>query len=528
MLSIGVAEWQLGLLASGVGCFSGTVGVQLRILALTLDGNTSMACHIAGWILWLSGEGFKQLSIGLAPATLITCFSFSAAMLFNTLLAPIVLREKLTLLHGAGVALLCAGGTLVSVVASHGDQNYSWSDLCAYAHSKAFLLTLAVVLSLAATLISRVVRNADIDVWTFAFLFSLSGAFDLLVTKLVFQLVRLHIVNASDDDSAGPFVALPLGVCLLILMHVVVFGFQLQSTSFGDALQNVPLFLGSGVMMQVIVCGAFFDEFEQSRRVIGFVGAFVCMLGGLYIISQAPKFASDSEAGAQLLPSGDLSPSPVDSSASLGRRMTGVISSGALGNQMQQQKSFSDLLLVRDLQLSAVGFSEGPASQAAMTAMRSTAGMADAVVPSHMTHTLSGWLKPGPLRRDGPAASPSNTPQSTPRELVSSIRTGDRDLLVIQTIPSDCSLYDNVKADPTHNSTLNGVLVRELTLTENDVREARLEVNESECSTHNRSSPPLTSSTENVGEERSLVREDGEWRSTKKLTVRWAIGDDGI
>merc|ERR1712224_38867 len=103
-------------------------------------------------------------------------------------------------------------------------------------------------------------------------------------------------------------------------------------------------------MMQVIICGTFFNEFERTRQVVGFASAFAFMLVGLYVISQAPRIASDPQTTDQMMSSPDLLPAP-----SVSRTMRkGVISSGELGNQMQSRRSLSDLLLVRDQQLSAV------------------------------------------------------------------------------------------------------------------------------------------------------------------------------
>merc|ERR1711964_663209 len=66
------------------------------------------------------------------------------------------------------------------------------------------------------------------------------------------------------------------------------------STNYGEALQNVPLFLSSGAMMQVLVVGTFFDEFQgfDELRMLALSSGFCLQLTGMIVTSLAPHYQS--------------------------------------------------------------------------------------------------------------------------------------------------------------------------------------------------------------------------------------------
>ncbi|CAJ1335765.1 unnamed protein product, partial [Effrenium voratum] len=102
---------------------------------------------------------------------------------------------------------------------------------------------------------------------------------------------------------------------------------------YRKALQSLPLFLGSGALMQVVVCGTFFDEFsslEKHQKVFFSVGLALVMLG-MVVTSMAGE-----EPQAHL-----AAGSKGDRFESLLERGHGSISS-------------ADLLLLGDIQKSAL------------------------------------------------------------------------------------------------------------------------------------------------------------------------------
>ncbi|CAJ1335766.1 unnamed protein product, partial [Effrenium voratum] len=116
---------------------------------------------------------------------------------------------------------------------------------------------------------------------------------------------------------------------------------------YRKALQSLPLFLGSGALMQVVVCGTFFDEFsslEKHQKVFFSVGLALVMLG-MVVTSMAGE-----EPQAHL-----AAGSKGDRFESLLERGHGSISS-------------ADLLLLGDIQKSALcwGRYEGLAFAAPM------------------------------------------------------------------------------------------------------------------------------------------------------------------
>lgn len=297
--------WQLGVLASCSASFLGTLGMQLRILADSamfdasgdstrprwLHGRAVWCLQLLGWTSWLVGQGFGQIAILFAPATIVACTAFSSSLLCNTLLAPFVLRERLTRAHGVGVVLLCVGGSMVTLIAGViAPPNYSGADLLMLGLRAPFLVIAGACLTLALGMgVACAVRRKRLDVWSFAFLFALCGATDLLVTKCTLGLLSRLAAGENDGQQASSASLLTCCSSTMILLHLIVFVFQVASTRFGEALQNAPLFLGSGAMMQVALAGTFFNEFSTwgKGRDAVFMGGFGLMLTGLLVTSRA-------------------------------------------------------------------------------------------------------------------------------------------------------------------------------------------------------------------------------------------------
>jgi len=299
-----VQLWQVGVLASCSASFLGTLGMQLRILAdgamfnvsgdsarpRWLRGRAVWCLQVLGWTSWLVGQGLGQLAILFAPATIVACTAFSSSLLCNTLLAPFVLRERLTRAHGVGVVLLCVGGSMVTLIAGViAPPNYSGADLLQLGLRVPFLVNAGTCLAIAVGMgVACAVRRQRLDVWSFAFLFALCGATDLLVTKCTLGLLSRLAIEKNGEQQAS---ASLLTCCssTMVLLHIIVFFFQVASTRYGEALQNMPLFLGSGAMMQVALAGTFFNEFStwgQGRDAV-FVVGFGLMLAGLVVTSRA-------------------------------------------------------------------------------------------------------------------------------------------------------------------------------------------------------------------------------------------------
>merc|ERR1712079_326742 len=78
---------------------------------------------------------------------------------------------------------------------------------------------------------------------------------------------------------------------------VAIFGFQVASAYFRQALIAMPLFLGSGCIMQVSLCGFFFQEFRtfDHQSTIGFLTGLAVVLAGLAVTSRAPGHSEEEE-----------------------------------------------------------------------------------------------------------------------------------------------------------------------------------------------------------------------------------------
>lgn len=293
-----LANWEFGVLASLLASLCGTLGGQLRICSLTCAERVARLLQVCGWSFWLTGQGLGQVAILLAPATVAACVTFSGSLLCNALLAPLVLHEHLTRMHGVGIGLLSAGGTAVTWASCRAGEDYNWAQLCELVQQPHSLGMGAGCLCVAFAFMAYAWRCGEMDVCSFAYLFALCGAMDLLVTKFTLQLLRLRVME-SDPDLVPSGVAATVFVVLMIFMHTCTFGFQVVSVYYRRALQSLPLFLGSGAIMQISLCGVFFNEFNFTvPQAVAFLTGLCFVLVGLLVTSRA---APKEDAGSKLL-----------------------------------------------------------------------------------------------------------------------------------------------------------------------------------------------------------------------------------
>lgn len=280
--------WQYGVIASGCSALLGTVGVQLRILSVSLEGRKAWALEIVGWTIWLVGQLFGQVAIADAPAVIASCMSFSGALLSNALLAPLILGETLTRKHWSGVVLLITGSAIVLLYSSHASHTYSLETFEKLAYRGPFVVLAAVSYPLLFFIAARTgCQRARLNATSFAFVFALCGATDQIITKFALQVISTW---CSSWSTAQPSLAVLVAFSAsMIMFHLAVGVCQAFSTAYGDALQNIPLFLGSGSILQVVLGGTFYDEFcgfGLARSLVFGLG-IILMLAGLWITSRA-------------------------------------------------------------------------------------------------------------------------------------------------------------------------------------------------------------------------------------------------
>ena len=371
-------SWQSGVAASFLGSFSGTLGTQLRISSLTQEvTQKATLLQACGWTFWLAGQGLGQVAILLAPASLTASVNFSGSLLSNALLAPLVLNEKLTRLHWLSVVFLVAGSGMVTASSSHADQKFSYTELCQLAHRPTFMTCAAIASLLTVLLIGHAFRKRALELLSFAYLFALIGAIDLLVTKFTLQLLRLVVVGKSSDIPAEKTVS---GfVTLTMCLHIGVFLCQVAAAYYRKALTSLPLFLGSGALMQVVVCGTFFNEFSSFglHQQLSFSSGFLLVMVGMICTSVATSsFREEVPASAPATPEmsgvenreseqADVIASVVDAlskpratstvTSPTSNAHSAVITSGLLERSSSSMSS-ADLLLLGDIQRSALCF----------------------------------------------------------------------------------------------------------------------------------------------------------------------------
>lgn len=365
MIHAPLAQWKLGVIASALGSLLGALGGQLRMASLAQKAaNREKTLQALGWTCWISGQLLGQVAIPLAPATAVACVTFSGSLLFNALLAPLVLCEELTRYHWIGVFLLCAGGGLVTLNTSHQDQHYSVAMLLAFHRGAHFVVIAVTCIFVMIALVTRaLVQRKPLDMSSFAFVFALTGACDLLVTKFSLQLLRVWAwaKNVCDQPSRALVIT---ALATMAVFHILVFSFQVVSTRYRQALLSVPLFLGSGAVLQVTLCGAYFQELQNLpwSSTVGFSVGLALMLAGMVVTSRASQ--ADAAADHSKAGSDTDSEYPISHAESvLGQvpdftpptAASAHISSGLLGRSHSSMSS-SDLVFLVDIQRSAMCF----------------------------------------------------------------------------------------------------------------------------------------------------------------------------
>mmetsp|Transcript_49698 Transcript_49698/g.118422 ORF Transcript_49698/g.118422 Transcript_49698/m.118422 type:complete len:404 (-) Transcript_49698:43-1254(-) len=348
-----------GVLTSCLGCFVATLGVQLRISALAVSSRKIATLReLTGWVLWAIGQGLGQVAIAIAPASVIACTTFCGSLLSNALLAPVILHEQLTWAHWVGLLFLALGGSSVTVASSHETVAYSVQDLSALAHREVFLAMMMICFLAGLPLVVNAWQLHSVGLWCFAYLFALCGATDLLLTKCTLQILQLcwppsHTAAATASERP-PLLTLTLFAACMLVTHIASLGFWVASTSYGDALQNTPIFLGIGTLLQVVMCGTFFNEFAHLsvRRELCFCGGFACMLLGLAITTYGSKLQRECAATKQqrqlveeLLAAHEDLPAT-----------SPLLTSGIMEKRIVDVARSADLLLLPELQRSAVCF----------------------------------------------------------------------------------------------------------------------------------------------------------------------------
>lgn len=313
-------QWQLGVVTSCLGSLLGTLGVQLRILAFlqadprrcTSEVDPSFLrsakfLEIVGWVLWIAGQALGQVAISLAPATIVACVGFSGALASNAALAPVVLGERLSWSHGLGLLMLSAGGSAVTATSTHVEQDFALAELLEFAQRAPFVVVAVTSLATVGALTAQAVRERHLHVWSFAFVWALVGAVDLLITKCTLGLLRAFFVGAEGDASVPPSLVLVVATSAMVMLHILQLGCQVASTRYGEALQNMPVFLASGAMAQVSICGVFFDEFAGFGlgRSAGFLAGFGLLLGGLGVTCRATAASAIAAKPHEDLPGQD-------------------------------------------------------------------------------------------------------------------------------------------------------------------------------------------------------------------------------
>jgi len=211
------------------------------------------------------------------------------------------LQESPTKLHCLGALLLSFGALLVIHFSKHTSHEYSGDHFMDLAQRGPFVGFASCCYSLAALLAVRTLwRDDKLDVTSFALLFALCGATDLTVSKFALQVLGTWIAAKPPHHSTNVVVSLTFA---MLCLHLVVLWFQAVSTRYGRVLQNIPLFLGSGFILQVSFSGTFYDEFSEfdaCRSTIFSLGLAI-MLIGLGVTSYAAPGTAPTEQDEALL-----------------------------------------------------------------------------------------------------------------------------------------------------------------------------------------------------------------------------------
>jgi len=120
--------WYIGVLLEVVSTMSGTIGKQLirtsELLRIKSPAMSNMAYYIGILINAVAGPVLDMAAYSFAAQPLIAPFG-GLDVVWNALLAPYTLNEKLTLPRATGCALILVGATMAGCFGNHLEADYT-------------------------------------------------------------------------------------------------------------------------------------------------------------------------------------------------------------------------------------------------------------------------------------------------------------------------------------------------------------------------------------------------------------------
>eukprot|EP00298_Acanthocystis_sp_HF-20_P015583 c21185_g1_i1.p1 GENE.c21185_g1_i1~~c21185_g1_i1.p1 ORF type:complete len:486 (+),score=198.18 c21185_g1_i1:25-1458(+) len=260
-------------------------------------------CGLGGIIL---GAILDFLSLGFAPQTVVASLG-STTLVINALVAPLILKEKLSRLEIVGTLTITIGAAIAVSSSSQKAQSYNLDILkCLYRES-GFIIYAVVISAFALTLytlfkiadkkaesddISYYPYWAKIHPFTVTTLSGTLGAQSLLFAKSFSIILRGIYSPSADSDGASVFLHYETYLIIVAMICTIISQTHTLNLSLQrfDSVVVLPLFQVFWITMGVFGAGAYFKEFNDVTvsSILIFVLGILIVTCGIAILASRP------------------------------------------------------------------------------------------------------------------------------------------------------------------------------------------------------------------------------------------------
>ena len=341
--AVDVRYWYIGVFLNLFASLCITTGMMLQKLVhekMKLQNDTSeywkKPLWILGFVFIVSETVIDLVTFGFAPITILAPLS-SVTLIWNVILAPFVLGEKLGLLRFLATFVILCGAVLSVAFAQHETPTYSLDEIIVLLSRPVFIffetimVTFLVHLHVGFAIIDAYLADgsdtasqgaesdasvtclqqyghvyylglSNLVVWLYNHVignFGLVVLYAFMTAALSGQAVGtakivIELIKATIFAEGVPFYTSWQWYLLVLYLLLLVFlltRYLNETLRRFDALVAVPIYQSLCILLQLATAAFVFDEFRtfQLLQIICFpIGTLLCILG-IYMMSVAEK-----------------------------------------------------------------------------------------------------------------------------------------------------------------------------------------------------------------------------------------------
>jgi len=291
--------WPVAIVVEVCSTLLGTVGKQSwRLAALAAPGSggvcislcqhpTARNLYILGSILTIMEPPLDAYSMSLAPVSIVSACA-GLSVIWNIVLAPCLLGERLTVVRLAASAVIVVGTILTGVFGPHYEVEYSAAEYLALLTSTASVSYYAVLAFALAVLFCLMRRFPADRVFPAIFAGCLAGNQFLL--KATIALFNCGAGPTDKGDCGGnPFAFWPVYAVGFLALAVSIGGLFVLAVTLRDseALDSVVIYQGSVVFVGAVSSAAVLQEqaTNDTASIVGYCLSLAAIVAALAVLA---------------------------------------------------------------------------------------------------------------------------------------------------------------------------------------------------------------------------------------------------